>query len=232
MKQTAKTFEIREILPKIFVLTFDRKYELCMTFVRIQEFYESPVFRNRYFDLETFIDYWSAKFGNGSFTYPSVWNGFNLPGKIIEKWVSVVSEHRDLRQREAILLKDIEQECEERGYDLSDIYVIGVHKEQSEERIADVINHEVAHALYTLYPKYKRSCNKLLRGLPDIIATKAQGKLKVMGYGKNVFRDEMQAYFSTETMNESDAFSAALAGRQEFSDNLASFKETLRPDPS
>ena len=44
------------VLPNVYVLNFDTQYELCMSFVRMQEFYESPKFRGKTFELEEFID--------------------------------------------------------------------------------------------------------------------------------------------------------------------------------
>lgn len=64
--------EIKHLYPKIYCLEFDTQYNLCMSMVRIQEFYESPEFAGKYFTLEEYIDYWSKNFGDGAFTYPKV----------------------------------------------------------------------------------------------------------------------------------------------------------------
>ena len=81
--------EIQFESPSIFVLTFDSQYDLCMSFLRIQEFYESPVYHGRYFTLEDYMDYWSKEYGQGSFNYLDVWNGFNVPGSVIKKWIEI-----------------------------------------------------------------------------------------------------------------------------------------------
>ena len=37
-----KPYTVKEIKPRIFLLSFKDHYDLCMHFVRYQEFYESP----------------------------------------------------------------------------------------------------------------------------------------------------------------------------------------------
>lgn len=41
----------REIVDRIHVATFDTQRELCSTFLRFQEHYESPEFRGKVFSL-------------------------------------------------------------------------------------------------------------------------------------------------------------------------------------
>ena len=77
-----------------------------MSFVRMQEFYESPKFKGKYFTLEQYMDYWSKEFGKGSFTYPSVWDGFNIPGKVLSDWWDRFDNDR--RYKEKVEFDDIE----------------------------------------------------------------------------------------------------------------------------
>jgi hypothetical protein len=97
------------LIPHVYLFTFDSQYDLCMSFVRMQEFYESDSnkFRGKYFTLEKYMDYWSKKFGNGVFTYTKDWNGFNLPGKKLVEWLDVFE--RDQREREIILCDKIDK---------------------------------------------------------------------------------------------------------------------------
>jgi len=214
------------ILPHIYVLTFDTQYELCMSFVRIQEFYESasPKFRGKYFDLEDYMEYWATEFGHGSFDYPARWNGFNLSSKVIEKWEETFCGK--FREWEAKILKEIAdlrvfEYCESNDEAYPEkYYVIGVHKQQSELKQNMVIEHEVAHALYYLSPDYKRKVNALIKNLPKKIYNEAERKLVKMGYGKNVIKDEIQAYFSIEGLN-------SFKSREEFVANIRDFKDSL-----
>ena len=218
------------ILPHLYLLTFETQYELCMSFVRIQEFYESPKFRNKYFTLEEFIDYWAKEFGNGSFDYPARWNGFNLPSKVISKWYTLASDCGFIRNKEGDLLETIgDLVCKEYEEDnilgSAKYYVIGINNEHSEEK-KKVIDHETAHALYYLYPSYKKAVNKLLKDLPKDISDVAAKHLLKIGYGKNVSRDEMQAYFSTNDIGEVCPI-RPLGRIEKFAKNLNDFREKL-----
>jgi len=212
------------IMPNVYVLTYDSQYDLCMSFVRMQEFYESPKFRNKYFTLEEFMDYWASEFGNGAFDYTSRWNGFNLPSKAVSKWFDMYFKRRILRDREWEIIEAVDALAIEEAQDgemPEKYYLIGVHTEVSEEYREEVINHESAHALYYLYPRYKRACNHLLKNLSDTATEKASKKLLSMGYGKNVIKDEMQAYFSTE---KEDSSLKELSGRKKFAKILNMYR--------
>ena len=215
-------------MPNVYVITYDTQYDLCMSFVRMQEFYESPKFRNKYFTLEEFMDYWSIEQGNGSFDYPARWSGFNLPSKVIDKWVNLYAGSDNvmsIRDRECEILETIDTLGWEEAVDEeppSKYYVIGVNEGKSEEVRKNVIEHECAHALYYLCPAYKKECNGLIGEMEDARKDKALDKLSKMGYGKNVFKDEMQAYFSTE---EQISALKGLSGIKEFAQNLNKYKE-------
>ena len=79
-------------------------------------------------------------------------------------------------------------------------YIIGGVKGDIE-----VIDHEIAHALYYMNPEYKDMMDtanyqfyKNLRGE----YSKMVKALKKMGYGDNVIKDEVQAYMSTSGKKE------------------------------
>src|SRR5687767_6039954 len=67
----------QQIADGIFVVRFQSQYELASTFLRVQEHYESPRFRNRVFSLEQFMDWYARRYG--AFTYYEDWAGFNVP---------------------------------------------------------------------------------------------------------------------------------------------------------
>ena len=218
----------------MYLLTFDTQYELCMSFVRMQEFYESPSnkFRGKYFTLEEYIDYWSLKFGKGSFTYPSVWSGFNIPGKVLLEWLrKFIGNFSDERGRETAVFKEIgklmDKEFGDRNpmpkclSNFDKIYVIAVHDQDDEvDSTKDIIAHETAHALYSLYPEYKDECDKLLKDMPKKEIKADSKALLGMGYCKELLKDELQAYYSwkNDTINV----------RSEFVNNFRAFKKGLK----
>lgn len=215
------------IMPHVFLLEFDNQYDLAMTFVRLQEFYESPKFKGKYFTLEEYMDYWSKEFGRGSFTYPSVWAGFNIPGKVYEDWRNTLYSFEEGRPRELILMevirnlvfKEYGSRIHDASFNYNEIYIIGTYKRDDQRSL----EHEVAHALYYLYPKYRKTCNKLINQLPKTMVNEASKKLLKMGYDKKVVKDEIQAYLSTELNGMSDV----LQTRNEFVAHYKDFKESV-----
>lgn len=210
-----------------------------MSFVRIQEFYESPFYKGKYFTLEDFMDYWSLEFGEGSFDYPDCWAGFNFPGKVLEDWMEVfnVSNFRD---KENILISKV---LKKSNYELNEIYIIGTHKENKIKERKEIIEHELAHAMYYLYPKYKKSCDKLIETLKStkwgmVKYVQTAGRLKDMGYCDDVIDDEIQAYWSTGNVNDPlIKFSASLIDKDpdaskitalDFVNNFNKFKKSVK----
>jgi hypothetical protein len=210
-------------LPHIYVLTYPTQYELAMSFVRVQEFYESKKFRNKYFTLEDYMDYWCKDHG-GSFTYPSTWNGFNVPGDVLIKWTGICGKNGDnLREKEKRLVNLVfglmwnEHTPIENMYK---VYIIGVHKRSKD--ILSVIDHESAHAFYRIYPEYKNKCNEIISGLEEHEKKSMSDILIGWGYNKKVIPDEIQAYSSTGQMA---GFTSHL--QSEFKENFNAFKNTL-----
>jgi len=178
-----------EILTKgIYHIYGDSHYEIASTFMRMQEFYESPFrgIRNNYFTVETYMDLYAAKYGN--FTYCIDWDGFNVPGNIARKFYDTFQF--DLLIKEQTLLDLIKDVVDSR----SKFYLIGTHQEGA------TFDHELAHAFYYMDPAYKKAMNVITKSLPKRIHKQLCDELTEIGYAKNVIADELQAYCSTSTM--------------------------------
>jgi len=245
-------FRITQKIPNVYVITFDKRYELCMSLLRIQEFYESPKYKSKYFTLEEFVDYWSDEFGNGLFDYPAKWNGFNFLGQTLLDWLFLFpyqnGSYRS-REREVIdrLIKRIAKDngirwpakrhhpdywgClsyEDLEKCLKNVYIIAVNNEDGGKTQA--VNHELAHAVYTLHPSYKKSCTKLLIKMghnthntrSKLIRERSEDKLAKMGYCKDVMEDELQAYYSTGGIGDD------VPDISEFKNNYKNFLKKLK----
>ena len=209
--------------PNVYVAYLSTQYELCMTFVRMQEFYESPEFKGKYFTLEEFMDHWAVNFGGGSFDYTSEWTGFNLPGTIIMDWLRefYYAPGREMRAKEHEFIEKLFTRLNRDKVKLEDCYIIGVSSDDDD--IKNSIDHELAHAFYHLYPKYKKSCDKLLKSDKHKELVKfAKAELKDLGYGDNVLLDEVQAFWSAST---GDAF---LEPQEDFQKNFIKFRKSLQ----
>src|SRR6202043_78425 len=119
---------------------------LCATFVRLQEFYESPFddIRGHYFTLDKFKERYSA---GGPFTYFTDWHGFNVPGHVVERFFELFADLTLAEQmlREATL-----------GYDR--FYLVGSH--DGGDPNEDALEHELVHGTYYLDDDYRIAANR------------------------------------------------------------------------
>ncbi len=194
---TMMDYQVTRMANRVIRVNFDRRLDLCMCFLRVQEFYESPKFRGKYFTVAEFVDWYSTNFGEGVFTYIADWDGFNVPSSTINKFYTLLSDNNGERNNFDLQLISI---CEkiEQDYkiDRSPYYLIGTHSEDDEGNIT--LDHEISHALYSLNRRYRREVNKLIDQLPEEQVTAKMYKvLTDYGYHKAVHKDELQAYFAT-----------------------------------
>ena len=187
-------YELNEIHPKVWLVTIDNSYDLAMTFCRVQEFYESPFkeIKGKHFNMMDFQRMYSMKFGDGSFTYPLDWAGFNIPSYIINKCYGHEKSFDDINQYDDII-QEIDHKITNSDIDTFKYYLIG-----SEPKARTTIAHEVAHAFYYLYPKYKKTANEITSKVSDKVQQKAKNWLLSMGYDDKVFKDELQAYLTAD----------------------------------
>lgn len=179
--------KVKQILPGLYLYTFPNEFELCRTFFRLQEFYESPMkkLRGNYFTYEQAISayaYYDKK--KPEFTYFSDWIGFNVPGDVIYDF-NVLFQDKTVKEYK--MLDKIDYSKRDGKF-----YIIGVV--EGEE---NTMKHEVAHGLYYLNKEYKREMNDLLKQVPKNLQSKINKWLKKSSYCKSVYKDETHAYFST-----------------------------------
>lgn len=188
------------VAPGIVSLRFENQYDTCATFMRLQEFYESPFkeIRGKFFTLEQFMDRYAKAEGN--FTYTSDWGGFNVPGHVVLNFFQVFDvASNDLLEKEAAL-HDLLFEHMESG---DNFYVIGHYGKSNEldltkpDAIHSTLAHEVAHGTFYLNAKYKKAASALVNGLADKVRGRMTEKLLGMGYSKPVIKDEINAYLAT-----------------------------------
>lgn len=183
-----KPFTLKEIKPKIFLLTFTDHYDMCMYFLRYQEYYESasPKFRGKSFEILDFMKWYSAKYGKGAFTYPIDWAGFNFPGHTIkEVWDKGITD-KNIYDYE---MKEVYKICQESAGDK--FYIIGVVKGNG------ALEHEIAHGFFYLNPDFKKEMVKLVSQLDKGLRKSFNSFLSKIGYTPKVYMDETQANLAT-----------------------------------
>lgn len=175
-----------EPAPGVIFLQFENQYETCSTFMRLQEFYESPIkgIRGQVFSLEKFMDLYAKTQGN--FTYTTDWGGFNVPGHIVDRFFEMYEG--DLLEKE-ITLRDAIQAPE------GPYYVIAMYG-------YDALEHELAHALFYLNPEYRKYVKKMVKALPKSTHKTIETWLLNKGYSKPQVIDEINAYLATSSKEE------------------------------
>lgn len=182
--------DLKTLGPKIYGINFPTQYALCSTFMRLQEFYESPIngIRDHFFTLEQYMDAYAASRGN--FTYTKDWIGFNVPGTVIRKFFETFGH--DLLEKEKRLQATIQHLLDDSGR----FYLIGTFG------IADAMNHEMAHGFWHVSNNYKQGMRDLIEALPKKEYAHLRECIKAKHYADNVVDDELQAFMSTSGLEE------------------------------
>lgn len=167
-----------KLADKVLLLIYDTQRELASTFLRFQEYYESPKFKGKYFTLEEFAKWYVEQ--KGSFTYYEDWIGFNIPSKILKPFYE--GKFDPLSFKEKQLLESLK-------YEEGVFYLIGIHKEAYD--IQNLLKHELAHSFYYTDKNYRERVDAILEKF-DLEAVK-QALRNTRGYEENVLLDEIQA---------------------------------------
>ena len=158
-------------------ISADSQKELGETFIRFQEFYESPnlEFRGKIFTLGAIKNWYSITYGAD--LYGETWVGFNFPSYVLDPFKQGLFD--PLTENEKQLLNLVK-------YRNDNFYIIGAQTQ-------DVLRHEISHALYGYCPRYRKEINSYI--------TKHSEKFKKIkkyildkGYTIEVINDEIQAY--------------------------------------
>ena len=177
-------FSLSKLQERIYLLNFDNRYDVAMTFLRYQEFYESDnlQFKGRAFTISEYMAWYTRNRGQQSFTYPTDWCGFNIPIKVIKEvqdlHISDVNSYDGLMAGVMGLINSESQ----------DAYLIGTSKHQSE-----IIAHERAHGLFYTNHSYRDRAAEIISRASTVLINALCDKLGNMGYHSDVWHDEIQA---------------------------------------
>jgi len=186
-------FKTKKPIKNCLLLEFNTQKDLALAFCRVEEYYEgNPRVNGKYLSFVDFIDAFMTD--DGKLDYFHYWTGFNIPGDIYMKWSQ--NNMSEKTYWETALADAVYKKIDF----TKPFYIIGGKKGDME-----VIDHEIAHALYYMNTEYKDLMDtanyqfyKNLRGE----YSKMVKALKKMGYGDNVIKDEVQAYMSTSGKKE------------------------------
>lgn len=179
-------YKLKIIKNNIFVVIVKNKYDLGMLFCKVQEFYESPKFKNKKFSIWEYFD-WYSKSNLGFFSYPKDYCGYNVPLKIAKLCYS----KNKIESPYDIVFNNFLDSIK-----IKDGYIIGVDNTSS-----DIFKHELCHALYYTNKEYKNKMDEITKNISKSILNKFKNNLKQKGYCSNVTFDEIQAYMAVEKTN-------------------------------
>lgn len=181
-------YSIREINENIIAIVVPNDYDRAMLFCRVQEFYESPneKFRNNNFSIWNYCRWYSQKFGNGCFSYPKDFVGYNFPLIVAKKCYQINSVETPYDEEMIKIIDAVFEEGKRK-------YLIGVDNLKN-----STFDHELAHAFYYVDINYKNSMNDITKEISKFDYSKFKNNLKSIGYCSSVLKDEIQAYMSTE----------------------------------
>lgn len=164
---------------QIYLVQFDNLYRASATFMRFQEYYESPKFKNITFSWEEFMDYYADK--HGFFTYFEDFAGFNLPSEVLEPFYN--GEFHPLTEKEGRFLKLFKNK-------VGKFYIIGAVKNCDIEDL----RHEIVHGLFYTRLDYRKD---VLNCLKKFGLKRFKKALKKHEYHPDLFDDEINAYCLT-----------------------------------
>lgn len=159
---------------------YENRYTLGMSFVRMQEYYESPKFRGKIFDLEQYMDWYASE--RGHFTYTSDWSGYNIPGFVVKEFKEKFS---DFSRKENLLLKALEKD----GFFDYKSYLIGSTSKEGR----DVLGHELHHAVFYCVEEYRNAVTNVINEFGDSLDALRKFILS-LGYCEEVLIDEINAF--------------------------------------
>lgn len=174
-------FHVEKLKNGIIHLNFKDQKTLCKYMVRIEEYYESPVFANKVFELAEYIKWYQHEYGKWS--YDSDWSGFNIPG------------HKVMEFKNKFKLRGCEKEIFNAIPDGDKFYLVATYGKGND----DIINHETAHAMFYLNNEYKNHMTALVEKHKTEVRSLSEWILK--HYNESVLVDEIQAYLSTANMD-------------------------------
>lgn len=183
--------KLETIIPHVYHLSFKSSYDLAMHFIRFQEYYESPKFHKQFFTLVDYMEWYAKDYerATGAFTYPRDWHGFNVPSHCLIPFLEedVIPDRNKYDDYMLNIIRKIQI------YEgTHPFYLIGTQMNDY-----GTLDHELAHALYTVNNNYHEQVAKLLQDLPPEILENARTYLKKNNYHQSTIDDEIHAYCAT-----------------------------------
>lgn len=170
-------FTVKKLPFNAVLVQAESQMVLAETFMRFQEHYESPKFKDTIFTVGQLKKWYSETYGAD--TYVKDWRGFNFPSSILQPFREGLFDPLTKLEKQFLSLFK---------YRYDNFYIIGANDEET-------IRHELAHALFNYSMQYKSQINQLCKTYQKELKKIAQYLLD-KGYHSGVINDELQAYIT------------------------------------
>lgn len=167
-----------KITDKIIRVSADSQRELGSTFIRFQEHYESPEWKDKIFTEGQLRAWYSEKYGQN--TYEVDWTGFNIPSSILDPFIKGLFDPLAEREKDLVDLFK---------YRTDKFYIIGSQHDDS------TLDHEICHGLFYTNQEYQDKVLNVLRCNMKKLKPVAEYVSGLM-YHPSVVEDEVHAYVS------------------------------------
>lgn len=192
IQRTLDQIKLFEVYPNIFALVIKNDKLRARVFLRYQEFYESDSdsFRGKGFKWEDYINFYKEKTKKDYFSYHEDFAGYNIPCDSIE---SCMTKIPDLNIYDMIMFSVVDTIKKIVGS--NKYYLIGIDQHDGADQ--SLIYHELAHGLWFSDPTYRKTMSDAINEMDPNVKEQMIKKIAKMGYGDNVYEDELQAYLAT-----------------------------------
>lgn len=173
------TFKVTEILPNVLHFNFRSYRTMVRHFLRFQEYWENPHFRNKIFTHKEYKDWYLQQ--HDSYDIEVSWAGCAVSEKAFEPFFNKQFKPND---KEKAVLEVVKHLRGDRFF-----VITSVGNDQ------DTVLHETAHAMYGMNAQYRKQVKSILESTlsaktRDFLNT----ELSKMEYGPLRFDDELHAY--------------------------------------
>ena len=178
--------KIFKIDKQIYCLPIKNRDLRCRLFLRYQEYYESPKFKDKTFTIKQYINWYKKQKGLHYFSYSNDWEGFNLTSQSIEQCFDKINDHNVYDSIFYLIFNLIKKQEKDH------FYIIG-----SDNLNSVVFKHELSHSLFSLNASYQKDMLNLIQKMDAKKQTNMRNWLINKGYHESVILDEIQAYMAT-----------------------------------
>ena len=186
--------KLTQIKPRVYHTVFEDVYTLCMTILRIHEHSENPVFKNKTFTYEQYMDWYSKEHGHGHFSFDRDYLGFSINSPSFRHFVKNFPK-KDWTDKEKKYIEEVIRLVGKEDFSRNKRFCI---INSFEKRKSTVFRHELTHALYYVDYNYRQEVDKFFKSLKPDFKKKVTEIVKNDGYPDDSVLDEINARLATE----------------------------------